>query len=309
MPRLTLLPLAAAVLLTCACGSLPGHNPVTLASGAVFADCSDCPEMVIIPPGTFVMGYDGGVNDERYEGPPHPVTIDYSFALGRLEITNAQFGRFVAATGYQPGTDCRMWTGEGVEPVAGKDWRDPGYGRPPRDDEPVACVSWYDAKAYVAWLARTTGQAYRLPTEAEWEYVAHGGGQTAYSWGDDADAGCQVANYYDQSASGLRPWPPVACNDGQRIVAPVGTLAPNAFGVHDIIGNVWEWAQDCYVMPYGPQPTDGSAYEVDGPCERRAVRGGAWHSRATWQRPTFRGRDTEDFVTQVFGIRVARDLP
>ncbi len=93
------------------------------------------------------------------------------------------------------------------------------------------------------------------------------------------------------------------------MVAPVGSLAPNPFGLHDVTGNVWEWVEDCYLVPYGPQSTDGSAYQVDDPCEKRGVRGGAWHSRATWQRPSFRGRDTEDFVTQVFGIRVVRDLP
>ena len=110
-----------------------GHaaNPVNLNPGAVFADCADCPQMVVIPPGSFTMGHDGGVNDERYEGPPHQVEIDYSFALGLLEITNAQFREFVAETGYSAGTDCRMWTGKTVEAVAGKDWRDPGYGRPP----------------------------------------------------------------------------------------------------------------------------------------------------------------------------------
>jgi len=295
--------------LACVAGCAEQRMRVDLDAGAVFADCADCPEMVVIPPGSFMMGHDGGVNEERYEGPPHEVTIDYSFAFGLLEITTAQFRRFVNATGYTAGTDCRMWTGETVEPVAGKDWRDPGYGRPPRDDDPAACISWYDAKAYAAWLAQQTGQAYRLPTEAEWEYVAHDGGSTAWSWGDDPDAGCEEANYYDQSAAGLRPWDPVACDDGHRIVAPVGALEANAFGVFDVIGNVWEWVEDCHVVPYGVQPVDGSAHQVKGPCEKRGVRGGAWHSRATWQRPTFRGRDTEDFVTQVFGIRVVRELP
>ena len=289
--------------------ALADEASVDLVAGGVFADCADCPQMVVIPPGDFVMGFDGGVSEDRYEGPSHPVTIGYSFALGLLEITNAQFRQFIDATGYTPGTDCRMWTGASVEDVPGKDWRDPGYGRPPRDDEPVACVSWYDSKAYVAWLSEKAGHPYRLPTEAEWEYVAHDRRVTAHAWGDDPEAGCDVANYYDQSAAGQRPWDPVACDDGHPIVAPVGSLATNSFGVHDIIGNVWEWVEDCYVMTYGPQPTDGSAYQVEGTCERRGVRGGAWHSRATWQRPTFRGRDTEDFETQVFGIRVARDLP
>ena len=279
-----------------------------LQPGSIFADCADCPQMGVIPPGEFVMGFDGGVNEERYEGPPHTVTIGYSFAFGLLEVTTAQFRQFVDETGYEAGTDCRMWTGETVENVAGNNWRDPGYGRPPRDDDPAACTSWYDAKAYLAWLADRTGQPYRLPTEAEWEYVAHDGGQTVHAWGDDPEAGCAEANYYDQSAAGQRPWDPVACDDGHPIVAPVGSLAKNDFGIHDVIGNVWEWVEDCHHVPYGVQPTDGTAYLVDGVCEKRGVRGGAWHSRATWQRPTFRGRDTEDFVSQVFGIRVARDL-
>lgn len=296
------------------CAALMGTNAlangtIRLAPGAVFADCAECPEMVVIPPGSFTMGHDGGVNEERYEGPPHRVTIDYAFAFGRTEITTAQFREFVEDTGYRAGTDCRMWTGETIEGVPGKDWQDPGYGRPPRDDDPVACVSWFDAKAYAKWVADKTGRAYRLPTEAEWEYVGRSGSQDSYPWGEDPDGGCAVANYYDESARGLRPWDPVACTDGHRIVAPVGSIAPNAFGVFDVVGNVWEWVEDCYVVPYGSQPVDGSAHQVEGPCEKRGVRGGAWHSRATWQRPSFRGRDTEDFVTQVFGIRLVRELP
>ena len=284
-------------------------DTLALNSGSVFSDCADCPQMVVIPPGDFVMGFDGGVSEDRYEGPTRRVTIGYSFALGTLEITNAQFRMFIDDTGYIPGTDCRMWTGKSVENVPGKDWLEPGYGRAPRDAEPVTCVSWFDSKAYVAWLAEKTQQPYRLPTEAEWEYVAHDRGQTIHTWGENPEAGCAEANYYDQSAAGQRPWDPVACDDGHAIVSPVGSLAKNDFGVYDIIGNVWEWVEDCYIMPYGTQPTDGSAHQVDGLCEKRGVRGGAWHSRATWQRPTFRGRDTEGFVTQVFGIRVARDLP
>ena len=281
---------------------------VDLAPGSVFADCADCPEMVVIPPGSFTQGFDGGVSDDRYEGPQRDVTIGYSFALGLLEISVAQFREFVDETGHIAGKNCRSWTGTTVENVPGRDWRDPGYGRPPLDNNPVSCVSWLDAKAYVAWLSNKTGQAYRLPTESEWEYVGRDRTSTPYAWGDDPEAGCAVANYYDQAAAGQRPWDPVACNDGHPIVAPVGTLAPNSFGLYDTIGNVWEWVEDCHSVPYGPQATDGSAYQVEGACEKRGVRGGAWHSRATWQRPSFRGRDPEDFVSQVFGIRVARDL-
>ena len=301
--------IAAFITLIAASFSSAFAEEVSFSPGAIFSDCADCPQLVVIPPGSFIMGHDGGVSEDRYEGPPHDVTIGYSFAMGLLEVTTAQFRTFVDDTRHTAGTNCRMWTGETVEHVPGKDWRDPGYGRPPRNDDPVACVDWNDAKAYAAWLSNKTGQSYRLPTEAEWEYVARDGGVTDWAWGNDPEAGCVVANYYDQAAAGLRPWDPVACNDGNPIVAPVGSLAPNAFGVHDIIGNVWEWTEDCHVVPYGVQPTDGSAYQVEGQCDRRVMRGGAWHSRATWQRPSFRGRDPEDFVTQVFGIRVVRELP
>jgi len=195
--------------------------------------------------------------------------------MGRLEVSTAQFRRFIAESGYQAGTDCRMWNGETIAHVAGKDWRDPGYGRAPLEEDPVGCVSWYDAKAYVAWLAEQTGQGYRLPSAAEWEYVARSGTQTDYPWGDDPNGGCGMANYYDQSAAGLRPWDPVNCTDGHPQVAPVGSLAANGFGVHDIIGNVWEWVEDCHIVPYGVQPTDGSPHQVEGDCYRRGVRGGA----------------------------------
>ena len=279
-----------------------------LSPGAIFNECEGCPEMIIIPPGNFVMGFDGGVNDERYEGPPHEVKISYMFAMGKYEVTNSQFKKFIDSTGYKPGTNCRMWTGKTVELVKGLDWTDPGYKRPIGDNEPVACVSWYDAKAYVEWLSNVTNKSYRLPSEAEWEYVARGGTDTMWSWGDDPNAGCEMANYYDETAAGIRPWKPVECNDGHRIVANVGQLRPNIFGVYDIIGNVWEWAEDCYQVPYKNQASDGAPFQVKGKCEKRVVRGGAWHSRATWQKPSFRGRDTEDFVTQVFGIRVVRDI-
>jgi len=290
--------------------SAPVHADykVGLRPSAVFSDCAECPEMVVIPPGSFVMGHDGGVSEDRYEGPQHTVNISYSFAFGLLEITTSQFREFVDETDHTAGTNCSMWTGKTIENIDGNDWRNPGYGRPPLDEDPAACLDWHDAKAYAAWLAEKTGQPYRLPTEAEWEYVAHGGGSTTYAWGENPDGGCEVANYYDQSAAGLRPWDTAACNDGNPMVAPVGSLSPNAFGIYDVIGNVWEWTEDCHVVPYGVQPTDGSAHQVAGSCEKRVMRGGAWHSRATWQRPTFRGRDPEDFVTQVFGMRVVRDL-
>jgi formylglycine-generating enzyme required for sulfatase activity len=261
------------------------------------------------------MGYDGGIDldkpglERRYEGPVRTVTIDYTYALGRTEVTQAQYREFIDATGHVSGTKCAIWNGETWLHTEGSDWRDPGYGRPPADNEPVACVTWTDVKAYTVWLAEKTGQAYRLPTEAEWEYAARAGTTGEYAWGDDPDGGCDVANYYDQSGTDpKRPHDPVGCDDGYAIVAPVGSLQPNALGLYDIIGNVWEWVEDCYFMPVPLTPTDGSAVQAKGACENRAVKGGSWSSPVFWDRPTFRGRDPEDRISHLFGFRLARDL-
>lgn len=281
-----------------------------LRPGRVFKDCRDCPEMVVVPPGTFAMGRDDGEQD-RYEGPVRQVTIGYAFAVGRFELTNGQYRRFVEATGHKTaGTGCNAFFGNKVEPLPNTSWRDPGYGRPIRDDEPVACIRWSDAKAYVSWLAGRTGRKYRLLTEAEWEYAARAGTQGTYTWGDDASVACRYANIHDVSAVKAGPplpYPPPACDDGHAGVAPVGRLAPNAFGLHDMIGNVWEWVEDCYQMPYAATPVDGSAQLAVG-CDRRGTRGGSWRTTYERQRPAFRGRDPEALTSQIFGMRVARDL-
>jgi formylglycine-generating enzyme required for sulfatase activity len=277
--------------------------------GATFKDCADCPEMVFIPAGSFQMGYEGGIAPDRYDGPVHPMTIRRAFALGKHEVTVAQFGAFVKATGHVPGADCSVWTGEKNEKIAGKTFADPGYATPPKPNDAAGCVSWTDAKAYVDWLARTTGKPYRLATEAEWEYAAKAGATTVYPWGDDINAGCAYANMHDQASKAVRPYEPVTCNDGFAGIAPVGSLKPNAFGLHDMVGNVYEWLQDCWVIPYGVQPTDGTSYEVSGECHDRIVRSSAWHSQQRYHRPSFRGRDKIDLVNQMFGARVARDLP
>lgn len=275
--------------------------------GSTFQDCETCPQLVVVPPGYFEMGFDGG-EEGRYEGPVRKVTIDYAFALGRTEVTQAQYRQFVEATGHQTTTGCAFWDGKKWDHAPETDWRNPGYGRPPADNEPVACVTWIDAAAYVNWLAKKTGQPYRLPSEAEWEFAVRAGTTGEYTWGNVAEDGCRVANIYDRSATEKRPYEPVACADGFQGVSPVASFAPNPFGLYDMTGNVWEWVQDCYMMPIPPQPIDGRPLEVAGPCDRRVVKGGGWSSSLFWQRPTFRGRDPEGRISSIFGLRVARDL-
>lgn len=284
--------------------------PVSLSAGAVFSDCEACPELVVVPPGEFVMGHDGG-EPGRYEGPVREMQIARAFALGRHEVTQAQFRAFVEATGHETHGGCRVWDGERWDEPDWANWQDPGYGRPPADDEPVACVSWLDARAYVAWLSELTGQPYRLPTEAEWEYAARAGATGEFSWGDDELEACRWANVYDLSGAAAHgfPWEPVQCDDGQAGVSVIGSFPPNAFGLYDMLGNVWEWVEDCYVVPYPDDgPRDGSAVQVEGPCDRRSVRGGSWITRMYRHRLTWRGRDPEPTLFSFFGFRVARDL-
>jgi formylglycine-generating enzyme required for sulfatase activity len=286
---------------------------VSLPVAASFRDCADCPELVVVAPGRYTMGYDGGENG-RPEGPPRAVKIRRPFAIGRVEITHAQYAAFVAATGHDSGSGCygplRAGESGNWSWYAEATWqRLPAAAPPPRATDPVVCVSWRDVQAYVDWLSRRTGQRYRLPTEAEWEYAARAGSVTQYPWGDAADGGCAQANMYDNTGRDpVRSTSFAPCDDGHVRVAPVGSLAPNAWGLHDMIGNVWEWVQDCYVAPYPRMPVNGNAVEARGDCALRAVRGGSWRSPAFRQRSSWRGRDPEDRKADIFGFRIARDL-
>ena len=277
--------------------------------------------MVVIPPGTFRMGANAG-EEGRPEGPVRHIKIRRPFALGAYEITNAQYARFLASTGRAPSKGCRSLKNGKVESIPEADFRQPGFGAGGgAPDLPVVCVSWKDATAYADWLSAKSGKRYRLPTEAEWEYAARAGGQGEYYWGNLAEDACANANVFDRDGaeggtvavfsvtSAGEDVPHAKCRDGHAGVAPVGSYRPNAFGLYDMTGNVWEWTQDCYVAPYADAaPRDGRAYEVTGACPRRAVRGGSWMSTPFRNRSSWRGRDPEELVTWIFGFRVARDV-
>ncbi len=314
---MTRLPRAAAfiaLLALSACGTASTTAP---GPGQAFQDCATCPEMVRVAAGTFRMGADHveamQFGEMRTEGPVRTVTIRKPFAAGKFEVTNAEFGAFIAATGYAPSARCQVWSDNKYFDTL--NWRNPDYGRAPQPREPVVCVTWHDAKAYVAWLAKTTGQPYRLLSEAEWEFAARGGANTKWPWGEDSLAICGYANILD--VTGMKEPRNVGsrgasdtdtCEDRIKLVSPVGSFKPNAYGLYDMIGNVWEWTEDCSVLPYPPGPLDGTAVAVQGPCEKRSIRGGSWRTRLSRQSVTFRGRDPEPTASHIFGFRVARDL-
>ncbi len=301
--------LTIGVLASAALQAAPATVSVSLSAGGSFKECAECPTMVVVPAGSFAMGFDGG-EEGRYEGPVRQVTIARTFAAGRFEVTQAEYRAFVTASGHVGGQGCNVLRTNPtrLERDATLNWQNPGYGRPPRDDEPVACISWNDAQAYVAWLRERTGQPYRLLSEAEWDYAARAGSAAAFPWGNKPDEACRHGNVYD--TSGARAgFPAVAaqCDDGFEQIAPVGRFQANRFGLHDLVGNVWEWVEDCYQMPYGAGPVDGSAQRTVG-CDRHGSRGGGWRSDISRQRPSFRGRDPAELLSAVFGLRVARDL-
>ena len=272
-----------------------------------FRDCAECPEMVVIPPGEFVMGSpEGEEGRDSDEGPQHAVRIARPFGLGKYEVTRAEFAAFARETAHEA-SGCLAYTGGEWKQDASKSWRDPGYEQTDRD--PVACVSWDDAKAYLAWLSRQAGTTYRLASESEWEYAARANTTTARFWGEGADRGCGYANAHDRTSKRENgfDWTHHDCDDGYVQTAPAGSFAANAFGVHDMLGNVSEWTEDCWNGSYEGAPADGSAWR-SGDCGPRVLRGGSWVNWPRVVRAAGRGRGGFGSRGDFLGFRVARTL-
>ena len=271
--------------------------------GTKFRDCPECPELVVVPPGSFRMGspaWEEGRWDD--EGPARRVTIAEPFAVGAREVTRGEFARFVSATGRSMGDSCWTWEDGEWESRSGRNWRSPGFRQ--GDDHPVVCVNWDDARAYVDWLSGETGQGYRLLSESEWEYAARSGTSTARYWGESESGQCRYANGADASTDfGWR----TGCDDGYSRTAPVGSFEANGFGLHDMSGNVWEWVEDCWNENYAGAPGDGSAWE-SGNCSARVLRGGSWYSDPWGLRSALRVRSGSGFRISGYGFRVARTL-
>jgi len=297
----------------------PQAAPAGAAVGA-FRDCPTCPDMIVVPAGEFVLGTSADepeVDRDRGETPPLAVTMARPYAIGKYEVTVAQFRAFVSAAQYPTQGDCRVASGGAWLRLPDRSWRSPGFAAEQADNEPVVCVSWDDAKAYADWLAKTTGKPYRLPSETEWEYAARGGTTgPRYFGAHDSDEesvlslACDYANVYDASSvvELAFPYPNARCSDGHAYTAPVGSFKPNAFDLYDMLGNVREWVQDCYTASYRGRPADARAWQWAGGCELRGVRGGSWASRPADARAAARGAELQGLRQADLGFRVVRDL-
>ncbi len=254
---------------------VPPATGVTPKLIVTFKDCDDCPEMVVVPPGNFLMGDLHGVGYFS-EKSIRAVRIDYVFAVGKFEVTFDEWTACVSdggCNGYRPD--------------------DLGWGR---SDRPVVHVSWQDAKAYVKWLSRKTDKTYRLLSEAEWEYAARATSRTMFPWGNSIGSG-----YANCDGCGS-VW-------DDNLTAPVGSFTPNAFGLHDMHGNVYEWVEDCWHSDYEGAPSDGSAWTSGGICLVRILRGGSYDDTPVLVRSANRdGNIASDRYNLFSGIRVARTL-
>lgn len=273
--------------------------------GLVFKDCRDCPDMVVVPAGEFLMGSPRSERGrENIEGPQSLVKFARSFAVARFEITRSQFSAFVAETGHKVTSGCTIQlapTFSDPERWAwdkSKNWRNPGYAQ--GSNEPVVCITQSSARAFTKWLSKETGQKYRLLKESEWEYVARGGSQTRFFYGDNPQQLCMYANVSDNTWNqtiGMWLWS-IKCNDGYYRTSPVGKYPPNDFGVYDVIGNVMEVVDGCYVE-YGPQKRSN--------CNLFVVRGGSYAS--WWEDDRSAHRGLRKGVRRAdIGFRIARKL-
>jgi formylglycine-generating enzyme required for sulfatase activity len=261
--------------------------------GDTIRDCDKCPEVILLPGGSFSMGSnDSEAKRTSEEGPLHNVVIK-PFGMGRFPITKQQFSAFLAETGYSFSKSCIIDSG-GRFIDSGYSFQDPGFAQ--SDIHPAVCVSWYDALAYVSWLSQKTGKQYRLPSEAEREYATRAGTSTPYSFGTSISTA--LANF-DPDVT------PVSSNTPVTGTMPVASFQPNAFGLYQMHGNVAEWTQDCWNRSYDKAPIDGSAFAT-GNCNKRVLRGGAWAYNGSALRSAYReGARAEDRYFFV-GFRVAR---
>ena len=275
-----------------------------LTAGEVFTDCDMCPQMVVVPAGEFLFGSPASeVGSKDFERPQRTVKIEKAFAVGKFEVTVGEFRSFSKSAAQTIKQGCWVWTMNGHRWDPERSFRNPGMAQGER--HPAICVHWSDANAFADWLSKTTGHAYRLLSESEWEYAARAGTTTQYFFGDDLKLLCQYANGADQAAGFV--WGNPTCSDGVGAqTAEVGRYRPNQFGLHDVLGNVAEWVGDCWLTSHSAVPSDGRPWSGLG-CENRVTKGGAWDNGPKDLRSATRGGNAPEGRDTV-GFRVARPL-
>jgi formylglycine-generating enzyme required for sulfatase activity len=271
--------------------------------GSAVRDCPTCAHMTVVPMGRFLQGAGNEAGASSLEKPQHWVALDHAFAISTSPVTVAEFGEFAAATGRDL-RGCEIYDGTWHMQRDGS-WQSPGFAQ--TANHPVTCVSYRDATAFAEWLTAKTGHKYRLPSASEWEYAARAGATAARPWKSAAQA-CTRANVADRSAAQRYPgWDVFPCDDRFVNTSPVGSYAANAFGLNDMLGNVFQWTQDCWNADYSHAPTDGSA-RADGNCAERELRGGSWFSNPQYVTAAYRNHFAADHRTSSVGIRLVREL-
>jgi formylglycine-generating enzyme required for sulfatase activity len=237
------------------------------------------------------------------------VTIRHKFAIGKFDVTRQEYAQFVAETNRPDPDSCDAINDSGTGFIGTNgNWHSPGFPQTERD--PVVCVSWDDAQAYVAWLSAKVGHVYRLPTEAEWEYAARAGTTTARYGSDKPTEICRYTNIGDLDYSEQHPGDSgvsLACRDGYAFTSPVESFPPNQFGLYDMLGNVLNWNEDCANANYSGAPTDGTAWQ-SGDCSRRVARGADWAADLRVVRSANRRSPPAATRNVTLGFRVARTL-
>ena len=314
----------------------PGARPAPLQS---FKDCANCPEMVAIPPGTFMMGAGPGDDHVAYdqydipsEKPRHQVKIGYEFGIGKYEVQVGEFAAFVSETGTKTGGNCgiretdtgpqkakylgtlnpafKTGAGSGEDIVGISDGTFAQPGEKVTERQPATCISRAEAEAFLSWLSAKTGRHYRLPTEAEWEYATRAGTDTAFFWGNSDKLTCRYANFADRASYYFQGMA-APCREKIRPLwsAPAGSYAANPWGIYDTVGNVQEMLEDCTHDTYDGAPTDGSPWQEAG-CHIYVARGGDYELMAESMRSAARlfYGDGADNRANFLGFRVAVTL-
>ena len=272
---------------------------MTAGPGASLSDTGGwCPETVLLPPGTFLMGSPADEHGRlAVEGPQRVVTIEKVFAVGKFAVTVDQFAAFIAESGHPVGTACKQWDGKDWEERPGS-FRSAGFAQ--AGNHPAVCVTWEDAQAYVSWLSAKSGQHFRLLTEAEWEFAARAGTVTPFWWG--ASITPDQANYNASATYG----PDGISGAWLQRTMPVDSFKPNPWGLYQVHGNVWEWVEDCWSRDYHGASNDGSARQSATSCKQRVLRGGSWLNGPLGLRSARRHAAHPQFRRSDVGFRVAK---